>query len=146
MSNEWELASGVLRLSAQLVDGVQRGLADRGFDDVRPVHGFAFAVLSTDTATAADLAGALDVSKQAAGQLVDHLVERGYVTRVRDEHDRRVRRLVLTARGRACTAAAEAAATDVVRAWRDGLPASAYAGLARSVELLADPGRLRPAW
>lgn len=140
------LAASVLRVATQLVDGIQEGLLRRGFDDVRPVHGFAFARLSGAPATASDLAGHLGVTKQAAAQLVDHLVERGYVRREPDPSDRRARLLVLTARGTACTAAADAAAADVVRLWRDQLPASQFDQLQQGLLALALPGRLRPAW
>jgi DNA-binding MarR family transcriptional regulator len=48
-----------------------------------------------------DVAGDLGVSKQAASQLVDTLVLRGYVTRVPDPDDRRRVTVDLTERGRA---------------------------------------------
>ena len=47
-------AGAVLRVASQLVDGIQQGLARRGFNDVRAVHGFAFARLSGTPATASD--------------------------------------------------------------------------------------------
>lgn len=140
------LAGAVLRVASQLVDGIQQGLLRRGFDDVRPVHGFAFARLSGAPATASDLAAHLGVTKQAAAQLVDHLVERGYLRRQPDPSDGRARLLVLTARGKACTAAADQAAADVVRLWRDRLPPSQFAQLQQALHVLAVPGRLRPAW
>ncbi|MEJ7636392.1 hypothetical protein [Aeromicrobium sp.] len=40
--DSWQTAAGVLRLSGQLVEGIQEGLARRGFLDVRPAQGFAF--------------------------------------------------------------------------------------------------------
>ncbi|GGL94313.1 MarR family winged helix-turn-helix transcriptional regulator [Nakamurella endophytica] len=140
------LAAGILQLSAQLVDGIQQGLRDRGFHDVRPVHGYAFARLSGAPATASDLAAHLGVTKQAAAQLADHLVTRGYLRREPDPTDRRARLLVLTERGRACTAAADAAADDVVRGWGGRLGAGEVDRLAAAVHALAVPGRLRPAW
>ncbi len=54
----------------------------------------------------------LGVSKQAAGQLVDVLVLRGYLDRSVDVEDRRKLTITLTARGRA---AAEAQATARMR-------------------------------
>jgi len=75
------MAAAVLRVASQLVDGIQQGLARRGFDDVRPVHGFAFARISGARVTTSELAAHLGVTKQAAAQLVDHLVEHGYLRR-----------------------------------------------------------------
>ena len=53
----------------------------------------------------------LRISKQAAGQLVDALVSRGYLARAVDERDRRRLIVTLTERGRAA-AATQAAARE----------------------------------
>ncbi|MFD8544252.1 MarR family winged helix-turn-helix transcriptional regulator [Streptomyces sp. NPDC059649] len=58
-----------------------RRVADAGYPDLRPVHGMAFQVLRGDGATSSELAERLGVTKQAAGQIVDDLEERGYVRR-----------------------------------------------------------------
>jgi DNA-binding MarR family transcriptional regulator len=51
----------------------------------------------------------LRISKQAAGQLVDALVERGYLERAQDPDDRRRQVVALTARGRAAAEVQSAA-------------------------------------
>src|ERR1700758_4929123 len=65
------LAYGLLAASRALVDGVSAGVHARGFDDVRPAHGLAFSRLSAGGATITELAAHLDVTRQAAAQLVD---------------------------------------------------------------------------
>jgi len=139
-------AAAVLRVATQLVDGIQEGLTARGFDDVRPAHGFAFARISGARATTVDLAAHLGITKQAAAQLVEHLVERGYLTRESDPRDGRAKLLVLTRRGRACTTAAEEAAEDVVQRWEALLPPQQFAEMRDALVQIAVPGRLRPAW
>ncbi len=138
--------TALLRLASQLVEGIQRGVAEQGFDDVRPVHGFAFAFLSVAPATTVQLAEHLGITKQATSELVQHLVDRGYLTRAPDPADRRARLLVLTERGHGCTRAARDAAERAVESWeRRLLPDQAFAlreGLAGAVV----PGPLRPAW
>ena len=57
----------------------------------------------------------LRISKQAAGQLVDALVHRGYLARAIDEQDRRRLNVTLTERGRAA-AATQAAARERIDA------------------------------
>ena len=57
----------------------------------------------------------LRISKQAAGQLVDALVSRGYLARAVDEQDRRRLVVTLTERGRSA-AATQAAARELVDA------------------------------
>ena len=144
--DEWGTAVTVLRLATQLVDGVQEGLRRRGFDDVRPAHGFAFVRISSGDATTAKVAEHLGVTKQAGAQLVDQLVTNGYVERRPDPLDGRARRLVLTDRGHTCTAAAEAAAAETVDGWKERLTKSDYEHLAATLRVLAEPGRLRPLW
>ena len=85
--DSWATAVGVLRLASQLVDGIEEGLARRGFGDVRPAHGFAFARISEGDATTAHVAEHLGITKQAAGQLVEYLVDHGYVMRRLDKRD-----------------------------------------------------------
>lgn len=136
----------MLRLASELVDGIQRGVAQAGFTDVRPVHGFAFARLSEAPATTAQLADHLGITKQATSELVHHLVDRGYVTRVDDPTDRRARLLVLTERGHACTDAARQTASDTVQAWEQRLSLKQRTDLAAALATIASPGRLRPAW
>ena len=136
----------MLRLASQLVDGVQEGLARRGFDDVRPAHGFAFVRISAGDATTADVAQHLGITKQAAAQLVEYLVERRYVERRPDPRDARARLLVLTQRGRGCTAAAQAAATEAVDRWKNQLGSSEFGHLQDALAAITEPGRLRPAW
>jgi DNA-binding MarR family transcriptional regulator len=149
--DDWSTAVGVLRASSQLVDGIQAGLARRGFADIRPVHGFVFAALSSaqlssGPLTTAELATELSISKQASAQLVEHLVRQGYLTRQADPNDGRAWRLVLTTRGHRCTQAAAEAAADAIARWRQSLPPTTFTGFARTLATIAEPGPLRPAW
>jgi len=144
--SSWSTATAVLRLATQLVDDIQRGVAARGFDDVRPVHGFAFARLSAAPATTAQLADHLGITKQATGELVQYLVDHGYLTRTPDPGDRRARLLVLTERGHACTRAAQQASAGTVERWERQLSPTQAAELWAALASIAGPGRLRPAW
>jgi DNA-binding MarR family transcriptional regulator len=136
----------VLRAAAQLVEGIQNQVVSKGFEDVRPVHGYAFVRISAGGATVLDVAEHLGVTKQAASQLVEQLVQRGYVTRVQHPDDARARLLTLTPRGRACTRAADRAATAVVSAWRDEMGAKDFAVVQRALGAVVSPGPVRPAW
>jgi len=94
-------------------------VAARGYTDIRPTHGFVFVRLSPDGATVTELAEHLGFTRQAASQIVDELVYKGYVERRPHPDDARSRLVVLTDRGRRCTQAAEAAAVDAVRSWEE---------------------------
>src|SRR6185312_11345114 len=96
---------------------MRRALEDAGYRDI-PKNGLyvigGLALGAGDIPLAA-LIRDLRLSKQAAGQLVDALVSRGYLARTVDEQDRRRLIVTLTDRGRAA-AATQAAARERVDA------------------------------
>ncbi len=140
------LAYSLLALSGALVDGIHTEVMARGFDDLRPAHGFAFVRLAPDGATTAELAEHLGVTKQAASQIVDELVTKGYVERHPHPTDARARLVVLTERGWACTRAADAAAALAVRPWIDALGSRRFQALCADLARIAPVGRIRPSW
>ncbi|OOG52666.1 hypothetical protein B0E47_15405 [Rhodanobacter sp. B05] len=82
---------------------MRRALAAAGYDDI-PKNGLyligGMAYQAQDMPLG-NLVKDLRITKQAAGQLVDTLVTRGYLQRAVDEQDRRKLTVTLTARGRA---------------------------------------------
>jgi DNA-binding MarR family transcriptional regulator len=140
------LAVGLLSVSRALVDGISAGVRARGFDDLRPAHGFAFVRLAPGGATITQLAEHLDVTRQAAAQLVDELIAKGYVQRSRHPDDARARLITLTAKGWACTRAAEAATADAVRPWAVILGDQRLRALQDDLLRIAPHGPLRPTW
>lgn len=80
---------------------IRDALAEAGFDDI-PKNGiYVIGAISRMGAPMATIIRQLGVSKQAAGQLVDALVLRGYLERAVDDEDRRRLTVALTERGRA---------------------------------------------
>lgn len=80
-------------------------LAAAGFDDMPRNGAFVLGGLVNRGGQAQSLVRELGVSKQAASQLIDTLVTRGYLVRTVDDDDRRRINLVATERGRAAAAA-----------------------------------------
>ncbi|WP_035805237.1 MarR family winged helix-turn-helix transcriptional regulator [Kitasatospora mediocidica] len=136
----------VLGLAADLVRRIDDGVRRRGFEDLRPAHGYAFVRLAPDGASVGELAEHLDVTKQAASQLVEELVGKGYVERHPHPADARARLIVLTERGWACTRAADEAAAEAVRPWEAELGPQRLRELRDTLARLAPSGRLRPMW
>ena len=136
----------LLGAARALVDGIDAGVRARGFTDLRPAHGFAFTLIAGGGATVVELARHLDVTKQAASQMVDDLVGKGYVERRPHPDDARARLIVLTDKGRACTRAADEAAEETLRPWADAIGPSRLAALRADLSRIAAPGRLRPTW
>ena len=147
MQNSEALALTAVLLGAagDLTRRINDGVQARGFE-VRPAHGFAFARLAPDGATVTELAAHLGVTKQAASQLVDELVRKGYVERRAHPVDARARLVVLTERGWECTRAAEEAAADAVGAWVEVLGEGEVRVLCDRLARIAPYGPLRPTW
>src|SRR5580698_2606995 len=82
---------------------MRQALADAGYDDI-PKNGLYVIgglALGAGGVPLGRLVKELMVSKQAAGQLVDTLVLRGYLARTVDDTDRRKLTVILTERGHA---------------------------------------------
>ncbi len=69
------------------------------YGDIRPTHGCCFRFLHGDGMRLTDLAGLAGMTKQSVGEIIDDLVERGYVERVPDPLDKRAKLIRLTHRG-----------------------------------------------
>ncbi|WP_324785696.1 MarR family winged helix-turn-helix transcriptional regulator [Streptomyces sp. H51] len=145
-SEAMALSAALLAVAGELTQRINEGVVARGFEGVRPAHGFAFARLAPDGATVTDLAAHLGVTKQAASQLVDEIVRKGYAERRPHPVDARARLIVLTERGRACTRAAEEAAAEAVRRWTELLGEGEVRALSDRLARLAPYGPIRPAW
>lgn len=90
---------------------MRQALAEAGFDDV-PKNGLYIIgglALETGPIPLGELIKELRISKQAAGQLVDNLVLRGYLLRKEHSTDRRKLTITLSGRGQAAAAAQAAA-------------------------------------
>ncbi len=102
-----DLATPVLLAEARRTYGsaVRRALAAAGFDDMPRAGARVVGGIARGGGTPLrEVALMHAVSKQAASQLVDTLVARGYVLRVPDEDDRRRLSVALTERGAAAAA------------------------------------------
>ncbi|MER5915329.1 MarR family winged helix-turn-helix transcriptional regulator [Streptomyces sp. NPDC001982] len=139
------LTAALLAAAGDLTRRINDGVVARGFEG-RPAYGFAFARLAPDGATVTDLAAHLGVTKQAASQLVDEIVRKGYAERRPHPGDARARLVVLTERGWACTRAAEEAAAEAVAGWVELLGEGEVRALRDRLVRIAPYGPIRPAW
>jgi DNA-binding MarR family transcriptional regulator len=90
----------------QFVAELHTRLGEAGFAGLRTAFGFAFKALSAESLTTSELAVRMGITPQGAAKTVEEMVAEGYVVRVPDPADKRVRRLVLTDRCRALLAVA----------------------------------------
>ncbi|QLY34929.1 MarR family transcriptional regulator [Nocardia huaxiensis] len=134
----------LLAAAAEVTDAIHEGVVAAGFGDIRPTHGFAFVRMAPNGATVVEIAEHLGVTKQAASQLVDELVKKGYAERNSHPHDARARLITLTERGWACTRAADAAAARFAERWASTLGGGGVAELRNLLAQVVTPGRVRP--
>jgi DNA-binding MarR family transcriptional regulator len=88
---------------------IRDALSQAGYDDV-PRNGiYAIAAIARTGAPLSQIIKQLGVSKQAAGQLVDMLVARGYLDRSVDPEDRRRLTVSLSERGSAAASISRSA-------------------------------------
>ena len=83
----------------EVVRRVSAGLAEAGFDDLRPAHTAVFQHIEAGGSRLTDLAERAQITKQSMGYLVDYLEQRGYLERRPDPSDRRAALISLTDRG-----------------------------------------------
>jgi DNA-binding MarR family transcriptional regulator len=116
-SHAWyeEVSVPVLLRKARTTYGsaIRRALVDVGCPDV-PRNGiYVLAAIARNGSPLSEIIQGLGVSKQAAGQLVDTLVVRGYLERAPDAEDRRRLTLTLTEFGQLAAAASRSAVERV---------------------------------
>jgi DNA-binding MarR family transcriptional regulator len=110
-----EVSTPALLREARVTYGsaINHALVEVGCDDV-PRNGiYVIGAIARTGAPLSQIIQHLRVSKQAAGQLVDTLVTRGYLDRTVDPEDRRRLTITLTERGRAAAAVIRAAVDRV---------------------------------
>ena len=79
---------------------MRKALAEEGFGDLHRSFGYVARYLAQRDANIRELAELLGLTSQGAVKVVDEMVAAGYVRRVGDPADGRVRRVQLTERGR----------------------------------------------
>ncbi len=124
----------------EFVRRLHADLAPRGYDDLARSDGYVFRALADSPLTTSALAGRLGVSKQGAGQLVDDMTRRGYLTSRAHPDDGRARLLELSERGRGALAAARAFHRRYERALAREHGVESVASLRSLLTEMAGPG------
>ena len=99
------------RAARWLEGGLLARLAAAGWTDVTRAHSQVFAHLDRDGTRPSELARRMGVTRQAAHQTIQELVDRGFLELASDPGNKRARRAVLTPRGKRVVADAR----DIVR-------------------------------
>jgi DNA-binding MarR family transcriptional regulator len=116
---------------------VRRSLAITGYDDLPRNGAFVLGGMANLGGSAADMIRGLGVTKQAASQLIDTLVLRGYLTREVDAEDRRRLTISLTERGRGAAEAVRGAVESIDAELEAAITPAELAGLRAGLNALA---------
>lgn len=129
----------LLRIPLQeVVRRVAAGLAEAGFDDLRPAHTVVFQHIDSDGSRLTDLAERAQITKQSMGYLVDYLEKQGYLERRPDPSDRRASLICLTERGWAQIHTALAIIATLEEEWTGTLGKQQMKQLRKLLSQLAD--------
>jgi DNA-binding MarR family transcriptional regulator len=122
------------------------GLRQRGYSDLIAPHLSVLQYPGPEGVRPSDLAARTRMTKQALNYLLGQMERLGYLMRVEDEADQRVKRIRLTPRGREASAAMREVVLEMEAEWAQKLGPRRFAELR---ELLAEldgatPGGLSP--
>jgi DNA-binding MarR family transcriptional regulator len=112
-------------------------LAAAGFEDLPRNGPFVLGGMANHGGSAVEMILGLEVSRQAASQLIDTLVVRGYLDRQVNRDDRRRMDIELTERGRAAAAVVRGAVEKVDRQLTAMLSPAELGGLRAGLTALA---------
>jgi DNA-binding MarR family transcriptional regulator len=119
---------------------ITANLAAAGFGDLPRNGAFVLGGMGNHGGTAVDMIRGLGVTKQAASQLIDTLVLRGYLTRQVNPEDRRRMTIALTDRGQAASAAVRSGVEAIDAELARMITPAELAGLRAGLEAL---GRIK---
>lgn len=88
------------------VEKLNAHLRASGFEDLGRWYGYVFRALAAESLSLRELADRLEMTSAGAMKIVDEMEARGYVERVPDADDARVKRLRLAPRGKKALATA----------------------------------------
>src|SRR3954467_8992562 len=120
-------------LAESLNASMLAALRERGHPELRYAHGFLFQQLVEGARPVGEIASNLGVTSQAVSKMVRELEALGYVERVVDAADARVRRVALTERGRAAIQAGRDVRARVNRELSEALGAERVEGAAKTL-------------
>jgi DNA-binding MarR family transcriptional regulator len=112
--------------------------AEAGYGDVRDPHYQIFGNIRTGGIRLTELAGRAQLSLAAASELVNDLVDSGYLTRRADPADGRAKLIDLTPRGVRLMADAGDRVADIERRWARMVGESDYAQMCATMQRLLD--------
>jgi DNA-binding MarR family transcriptional regulator len=107
------------------------------FGEIRPTHGCVFRFVRGEGMRLTVLAEMAGMTKQSVGEIVDDLVDRGYVKRIPDPEDKRAKLICLTEKGERAQATGLALFAKVEKRWTERYGERRIAQLRKLLEEIA---------
>jgi len=112
-------------------------LVATGYGDIRPTHGCVFRFIHEEPLRLTELATLAGMTKQSIGEVIDNLVDLGYVKRVPDPQDRRAKLICLTDRGKEAQKTGLGLFSKVEQRWAERYGPERFAQLRDLLEEIA---------
>jgi len=128
----------LVRLLREFRDDLAVPRASAGYGDVREVHFQIFGNIRMGGIRLTELADRAQLSLAAASELVNDLVDLGYLTRRPDPADGRAKLIDLTKRGQALMTDAGGRVIDIERRWAEVVGQRNFTQMARTMQRLLD--------
>jgi DNA-binding MarR family transcriptional regulator len=128
----------LVRLLREFRDDLAEPRAGAGYGDVRETHFQIFGNVRMGGIRLTELAERAQLSLAAASELVNDLVDLGYLVRRPDPADGRAKLIDLTKRGRALMTDAGGRVVDIERRWSNIVGDRNFAQMTRTMQRLLD--------
>jgi DNA-binding MarR family transcriptional regulator len=129
---------GLLEIAGEaMLAEFRQELAKNGYEDLRPTHGCVFRFVREDGMRLTELAAHGGITKQSAGELVDDLVDLGYVERIADPADKRAKLICLTERGREAQRVGFGLFSEIEQRWAEHFGPERFEALRELLEQIA---------
>jgi len=122
---------------------LHRRVAAAGFGDIRPGHGCVFGNIDPEGSRLTDMAERARMTKQSVGEVASDLERRGYLERLPDPSDGRVKIIRLTERGREAQRIGRQLIEEIEREWAERYGEGEIAALRAMLEAITarEPGQ-----
>ncbi len=122
-----------------VIDELHEHLRSLGYDDVRPLHGFALQSISDGGVSITEFSHRLGVTKQAAAKTVASMEQLGLVQRHPDQTDSRATNVTRTERADNVLRESGRFFARKEREWRDAFGADRFENLLAALQELTSP-------
>ena len=137
-TERFTLTGRIVQVQVAVVGELDRRLAERGFDDLRPSSAPVFQHIAPEGSRLSELADRAGVTRQSLAEQIAALERCGYIDRLPDPGDRRARLIVLTDRGWRAVDAGLSIIAEIESGWARELGPRLHGALTEALARVAE--------